>query len=263
MKTSSVPFIIHIPATCDTFDLKRHAQNVTHIQIIIESNANVTLYDSDTSTIEHIEVILGSGAHLFWVSDCPHENLLITCMAHSRIYYAQVIGKAIAATRQHLAIKMQEENAQSSVRIFPFLNDAQHCEYNTIQQHDAASTVSDLQIVGHVGGNAQFGHNSMITVKPSLTAIRIVQKTIMFLSGPHINAYARPSFDIASKDVHCTHGAALGALDDNQLWYLQSRGLNNHSAMQLIIQSRCLATISKEIPQHVLEYICSRIVANQ
>jgi len=256
--------IIHIPITInEPFDLKHHAQNATHIKIIIEPHAHITLYDSGTSAIKSIEVILGLGAHLFWVSDCPHDNLVIHCMAHSKIYYMQVIGKATTTSCQHLAINMQEEDAQSNVRIFPFLNDAQQCEYNTLQQHDFSTTTSDLQIIGHVGGNAQFVHGSMINVKSSLAAIRIVQKTVMFLSGPHVKAYARPSFDIASKDVHCTHGAALGALDENQLWYLQSRGINQRSATHLIIQSRCLASISKEIPHHVHEYICSIIVANQ
>ena len=84
----------------------------------------------------------------------------------------------------------------------------------------------------------------------------------MLLSGPHISAYACPSFDIASQHVQCSHGAALGAIDENQLWYVQARGINYRSAANLIIQARCLACLDKEIPQNIYELIGTLLVQN-
>ena len=262
MQQFNEPYVIHIPVTqfSEVFTLKDHVHEVRHVKIIIEPNASATIVDSSIQCIEHIEIMMGAGSTLFWVSDCVHADLLINCQAHSRVYYVQVVGKAITAARQHLALSMQE-SAQATVRIFPFLKDDQKFECSTLQQHDSSITQSDLHIVGQVGGDAQFGHTSMIAVKTSLAFVGIVQKTIIFLSGSHVSAYARPSFDIASKDVHCTHGASLGAVDENQLWYLQARGIDWHEAMHLIIRFRCLACLEKQIPQHLFELINSMIVA--
>ena len=61
--------------------------------------------------------------------------------------------------------------------------------------------------------------------------------------------------------MHCTHGAALGKLDENQLWYLQARGINCRESAHLLIEARCLAALDKEIPSHVRELVHSMIIA--
>ena len=215
-----------------------------------------------THAVKNIEAVLCSGAHLYWVSDCPHDNVLINCSAHSMVNFMQVIGKSIIATRQRLTLCMQEEHARATVRIFPLLKNDLNFECVTMQQHDSSATSSDLRIIGHLDGNVQFGHDSMITVKSGLNRVDIIQKTVLFLSA-RSNAHARPCFDIASKNVHCTHGAALGAIDENQVWYLQARGIDCREGEQLLIEALCLAALDKEVPLQVRELVHSMIVANK
>ena len=258
--------IIRIPATIQIghiFELNNHVCNQAHVQVIIEPNAIVTIRDSGKPVANSVEIMVGTGAQLFWITDSVYDDMHIHCAARSSVHYMQVIGRSLTARVQKITLSMQEEEAQASVRIFPFLSQKQQVKCITTQQHSSSATSTDLRIIGRVDGKAQFEHKGMITVNPCLGNIDIVQKTVMFLSGPHVNAYARPSFDIASKDVHCTHGAALGALDENNVWALQARGIDYASAVRLIIEARCLACLDKEISVQMYELVRSMIVANQ
>ena len=176
------------------FDLKSYLQHERQIKVIIEPNTIVTIQARDTHAIESIELILGNGAILFFVSDCSCKHVSIHCSADSTVYYMQVIGSSIAAGAQKLIVRMQESNARVSVRMFPLLKAEQKFECTTEQQHDSSSTSTDLRIIGHVGDNAQFGHKGMITVKSGLNDLQIVQRTVMFLTGEQAKAWAMPSF---------------------------------------------------------------------
>lgn len=265
MQQANDPLIISIQSTVsslEVYELKSYAKGSAHVKVIIESQAHVAIRDSGTHAIETVEIIVCSGAKVFWISDCPHKNISIDCLDQSTIWYVQVINSAVTNVTQRLILSMQESGAKAFARIFPLLHDVQLFECLTEQQHNSSATSSDLFIVGSVDECAKFGHKGMITVKACLHAVQIIQKTVMLLFGNSATAYACPCFDIASKDVRCTHGAALGSIDENQLWYLQSRGIIKAKAANMVIKASCLACLNPEIPIFVQELVHSMLNNN-
>lgn len=261
------PFIIYIPSTinsCEFFDLGDHVYGTSSVKIIIESGVVAVIRYSGACFIKHVEIIVGVGAQVFWVAEAAHETISIECSAASSIYYVQVFGAAIAVAQQQLILSMCQEGANAVVRMFPLLQQDQKFECMTVQQHNACVTTTDLQIMGHIEAHAQFCHKSKIFVGENLHGIEVKQKSTIFLaSESNAHVCAQPCFDIASKDVRCNHGAAIGAIDKNQLWYVQARGINASDAYCLIIKVHCFSFIDKQLPVYVYEFILSIIIASK
>ena len=254
---------ITVPFVSDNvkiYDLKYLIGDATHIKVIIEAHAHVIIWDTDA--LDTVEIVVSSGAKVYWVSDCVHSSIAINCFKSSFIFFVQVIKTVSNVSCQRLNVSMKGPDAQSQIRIFPFFHQVQHLACITEQLHGSDSTASTLRIVGSIKDKAKFGHTGMITIKPCLHNIKVAQNTLVYVSGEHATVEAKPCFDIASKDIQCTHGAAIGGIDENQCRYLQARGINREVAGHILATSSCLASLEAKLPSIVIDRISSMIHKN-
>ena len=266
MQHNNEPLIIHMPdkgCSEQVFLLKKFIRNASRVRIVIAPHVNIVIRDSDSVALESLEVIVQQGAHVTWITDSVHKNIGIECFGGSLFRYVQIIGSLrIKTFVQRMLITMRAQEAQSYVRIFPFLKEDSSLKCYTEQIHESSVTSSDVHVIGSVSSIAQFCHTGMITVKPNLSAIQIVQKTIMFLFDKGNSSCANPCFDIASKNVCCTHGAALGAIDEKNASYLQSRGIAGNQAAKILIRHYCLGSLKQDMLPVVWEHVVAMIDAN-
>jgi Fe-S cluster assembly protein SufD len=85
-----------------------------------------------------------------------------------------------------------------------------------------------------VGGGAHAVFNGKILVRPGAQLTDSAQQTRTLLLSDKARVDAKPQLEIFADDVKCAHGAAIGQLDPEQLFYLQSRGLATQSARNLL-----------------------------
>ena len=112
----------------------------------------------------------------------------------------------------------------------------QHLDFDTLQEHAAPNTNSDLAFRGVLAAGATAVWRGMIKDDPGAQQTDAFQESRNLLLSPEAHADAIPGLEILADDVRCTHAAAIAQVDREQLFYLTSRGLEEETAKALIIE---------------------------
>jgi Fe-S cluster assembly protein SufD len=112
----------------------------------------------------------------------------------------------------------------------------QHLDFDTLQEHAAPNTNSDLAFRGVLAAGSTAVWRGMIKVDPGAQQTDAFQESRNLLLSPEAHADAIPGLEILADDVRCTHAAAIAQVDKDQLFYLTSRGLGDAEAKSLIIE---------------------------
>ena len=117
-----------------------------------------------------------------------------------------------------------------------FADGTQHLDYDTFQEHMAPSTTSDFAFKGALRDTARTVWRGMIRVEEGAQKTNAYQENRNLLLSKTAHADSIPGLEILANDVRCTHGATLGQVDREQLFYLMARGLSRAEAERLIVR---------------------------
>jgi Fe-S cluster assembly protein SufD len=126
--------------------------------------------------------------------------------------------------------------AESRVTGAYFADGEQHLDYDTFQEHIAPSTTSDFAFKGALRDKATAVWRGMIRVEKDAQKTNAYQENRNLMLSEQAHADSIPGLEILANDVRCTHGATLGQVDREQLFYLMSRGLSRAEAERLIVR---------------------------
>ena len=121
----------------------------------------------------------------------------------------------------------------------------QHLDFDTLQEHAAANTTSDLAFRGILDGRSSVVWRGMIQVDEGSQQTDAFQESRNLLLSKRAHADAIPGLEILADDVRCTHAAAIAQIDPEQLYYLRSRGLSLQDARRLVIEGFLEATVER------------------
>jgi Fe-S cluster assembly protein SufD len=128
------------------------------------------------------------------------------------------------------------QGATSRVTGAYFADGTQHLDYDTFQEHMAPSTTSDFAFKGALRDTARAVWRGMIRVEEGAQKTNAYQENRNLLLSKSAHADSIPGLEIMANDVRCTHGATLGQVDREQLFYLMTRGLTHAEAERLIVR---------------------------
>lgn len=123
----------------------------------------------------------------------------------------------------------------------------QKIELYTLQDHLKPESVSDLFIKSVLFDEAKFNYQGLIKIEKGAQKSNAYQKNQNLLLSSKTWADSRPYLEILANDVRCTHGATIGKIDEEQLYYLKTRGLDDIAARKIII-SGFLNEVIERIP---------------
>ena len=126
--------------------------------------------------------------------------------------------------------------AQSRVTGAYFADGEQHIDYDTFQEHMAPSTTSDFAFKGALRDKATAVWRGMIRVEKEAQQTDAYQESRALMLSPDAHAVPIPGLEILANDVRCTHGATVGRVDRDELFYAMARGLTRAEAERLIIR---------------------------
>jgi Fe-S cluster assembly protein SufD len=113
----------------------------------------------------------------------------------------------------------------------------QHFDRYTLQDHVGANCVSDLLYKGVLTDEARSVFSGMIRVHPTGKGTAAYQQNRNLLLSRHARADSIPNLEIGANDIiGCSHGATVGKVDEEQLFYLMCRGLSRLDATHLIVE---------------------------
>jgi len=117
-----------------------------------------------------------------------------------------------------------------------FADGDQHLDYDTFQEHIGPNTESDFAFKGALRERASAVWRGMIRVEETAQKTNAYQENRNLLLSDQAHADSIPGLEIMANDVRCTHGATLGRVDREQLFYLMTRGLSRAEAERLIVR---------------------------
>ena len=111
-----------------------------------------------------------------------------------------------------------------------------HVDYDTTQEHAAPNTTSDLPFKGVLDRRAERSGGASSASTAVSRNRRVPGEPKPPLLSPDAQATPIPGLEIEANDVRCTHGATVGQVDEQQLFYLMSRGLTRADAQREIVR---------------------------
>ncbi|MDQ3946254.1 MAG: Fe-S cluster assembly protein SufD [Actinomycetota bacterium] len=125
--------------------------------------------------------------------------------------------------------------ASSEMVAVYFANESQMLDFRTLQDHDAHHTTSDLLFKGAVEDEARSVYSGLVRLRESAQRARAAQTNRNLVLSEGAAAWSIPNLEIEANDVKCSHASAVGPIDLDQLYYLESRGVPPDVAERLIV----------------------------
>ncbi|HEY2954197.1 MAG TPA: Fe-S cluster assembly protein SufD [Candidatus Eisenbacteria bacterium] len=145
-----------------------------------------------------------------------------------------VLGGRVAKANSYF--DLAGPGASAYVHGFMFGDQRQHFHLHTLQRHLVPHTTSDLLIKCCLKDRARSVYQGLIQVSEGAQRTDAYQANRNLLLSEQARADSIPGLEILANDVRCTHGATIGHVDAEQMYYLQSRGLPHLDAQRLIVE---------------------------
>ncbi|MGC8915969.1 MAG: Fe-S cluster assembly protein SufD [Thermoanaerobaculum sp.] len=131
---------------------------------------------------------------------------------------------------------------------------SQHFDHHTEHIHAASQTHSNLDFKVALAGKARSVYTGLIRIEEHAATCEAYQENRNLLLSEEARAESIPELEILNEDVRCTHGATVAPLDEEQVFYLKSRGIPHHQAVRLIVYGFLDQTLSR-LPEKSRERI--------
>ncbi|HEY6017193.1 MAG TPA: Fe-S cluster assembly protein SufD [Gaiellaceae bacterium] len=218
--------------------------------VVAEEGSRFTLIEEYTSANPQlsgysnaaVELFVGDGAKLEYVSVQSYsQETWHFATHHARVERdAELDWVAGGFGSKKGKIRIQNDlngpGATSRVTGAYFADGDQHLDYDTFQEHIAPNTESDFAFKGALRESASAVWRGMIRVEKDAQKTNAYQENRNLLLSPEAHADSIPGLEIMANDVRCTHGATLGRVDRDMLFYLMARGLPRAEAERLIVR---------------------------
>jgi len=188
-----------------------------------------------------VELLVGDNARLRYLSvqeHGPHTWQVALQRAHVG-RDASLHSSAVALGGDYARLRSESllagDNAESDLMAVYFGDHTQMLDFRTLQDHDAPSTRSDLLFKGAVEDEAHSVYSGLIRLRPSARKANASQTNRNLVLTDGAGADSIPNLEIEANDVRCSHASAVGPIDEDQLYYLESRGVPPAEAERLIV----------------------------
>jgi Fe-S cluster assembly protein SufD len=224
---------------------------LSHVIVVLEEDAEVVYIhetaspDENTQPAMHagiVEIHVGENARLQFVElQSFGKNVWNFSNERARVENNGSIEWIFGAIGSHLTknftdLDLVGEGAVGKMSGFYFTNGNQHLDHDTQQNHLAPHTTSDLLFKGALLDNSRSVWQGMIYVAPQAQKTDGYQANRNLVLSKNARADSIPGLEILADDVRCTHGATVGKIDQDEVFYLLSRGIPRKEAERLIVE---------------------------
>jgi Fe-S cluster assembly protein SufD len=201
----------------------------------------VGLDDARHFTNSAMQVHLAAGAQLTHVrlqEESPqafHVGRVLVRQAADSRYLSHNIQTGAAWARLDLATGLEAPGASTELNGLYAVNGRRHLDNHTHIDHLAPHTSSRELYRGVLDGHGRAVFNGKVRVEKHAAKTDSAQANHNLLLSPGAEIDTKPELEIYADDVKCAHGATIGQLDEQQLFYLRSRGLDADTARALLV----------------------------
>ena len=236
--------------------------------IIAGADSSASLVETHLSTSEepHLtnavtEIVVGAGASISYCKT-QRENEASYNVSTTQVevnenaaFRSMAIDVGGRLTRNNLGIVMAGAGANSDIRGAYVITRDQHVDNQVIIDHVVGHNDANEVYKGILDGRARSVFHGSIIVRPNAAKVNANQVDKNLLLSNEAEADTKPAFWIYCDDVRCGHGAACGALDDDAMFYLQSRGVPEEDARMMLIRAFASEVVDAIQEQSVRDHV--------
>jgi Fe-S cluster assembly protein SufD len=188
-----------------------------------------------------VELQVADAAHLRWlgVQDLGRRVWQVG-------YHLSRVGRDASMSTANLVLggdyarvrtdsRLVGQGGTSNLLAVYFGEGTQMHDFRTLQDHDAPRTTSDLLFKGAVEDQASSVYSGLIRIRKGAAGTSAYQTNRNLVLGEGAHADSVPNLEIEENDVRCSHASAVGPIDEDQRYYLESRGVPSDVAERLIV----------------------------
>jgi Fe-S cluster assembly protein SufD len=218
-----------------------------HTLVALGENSEATVLDRYGSPVtDHLvdavtELLVDDNAHLRYLSVQEHGPRTW----HLGYQRAQVGRDATVRTsavalggdyaRLRSEARLDGQGGESDQLAVYFGDGTQMLDFRTLQDHNAPNTRSDLLFKGAVEDEARSVYSGLVRLRHAAQKANAFQTNRNLVLTEGARAESIPNLEIEANDVRCSHASTVGPIDDDQRYYLESRGVEPEEAERLIV----------------------------
>jgi Fe-S cluster assembly protein SufD len=222
-----------------------------HTLVVVEDGAEVSVVQRFSSeprggsplATAVVETVVGAHARLRYLAiqdwgddvwNFSWQRSRLGSQAHLRTLNAVVGGRY---GRNTIQVHLDGAGAEADLLGVVAAKGRQHVDFQTLQEHVGSDTRSDLVIHNALFGRSSTNFTGLIRIDKQARQTESSQEQKNVLLSPQAKADSDPKLEILNNDVvRCTHGAAVGPVDPETIYYLQTRGLPHDEAEALVLE---------------------------
>jgi Fe-S cluster assembly protein SufD len=238
----------------------------SHTLLIADTQSQVTFVDERVSGTPDlpglhngvVELYLKAGAQVTYLQyqnwsrrlwGFAYQRAVLAADSHLR-WAVAALGSRVHWTA--LQVQLREPGSSSKLFGLTLVDGRQHLDFQTCQDHLAPHTESDLLFKSALLERSRTVFRGVVWLRPQAQQTNAYQANHSLLLSPKARADALPILEIEADDVRCKHGSTTGRIDDEQIFYLMSRGLSHQEAQRMIVQG-FFETVITEFPVEGLQ----------
>ena len=215
--------------------------------VVAEENSSATLIESYLSnnggryfTNAIAEIVLKDGAQLEHCrlqresKNAFHVSTTSAELGRSSRYNTTSINLGAQLSRHDISVVMDHEGAETSVDGLYMVESGQHADTHSVIDHKQPHCTSHQLYKGILDGNGRAVFNGKIFVRHGAQKTDAMQTNKNLLLSDKAHVDTKPQLEIFADDVKCAHGAAVGQIDQEELFYLETRGINPELGRSLL-----------------------------
>lgn len=227
-----------------------------HILIIAEAGSRATIIESydaaaKSFTNSAVQIVVEDNAHLTHYRvqrDSPEAfNIGTTEVSVGRgsSYDSTNINLGGAVSRHDIDVKFTAEGGEAWVDGLYMLDGVQHADTHSIIDHQVPNCVSHQTYKGVLNGKSRGVFNGKVMVRENAHGTDAQQSNKNLLLSADARVDTKPQLEIFNDDVKCSHGATVGQMEEEELFYLLTRGLPPVLAKNLLTYGFAEEVINK------------------
>ncbi len=190
-----------------------------------------------------MEIVLSSGARLAHVRlqneaiEAFHLSTIYADIADHASYDGFTLTLGARVARSEIHARLTGPHAHAALNAAQVLRGSQHADFTTVVSHDAPDCASRQTVKNVLSGRSRGVFQGKIEVARLAQRTDGYQMNQALLLSPDAEIDCKPQLEIYADDVKCSHGATVGELDAEQMFYLVSRGIPKSEARTMLVRA--------------------------
>ncbi len=256
------------------------AMTFPRVLLVAEENSSAKVIENFVASGEGsyftnsvVELVLEDGARLTHSRlqreslDGVHVGTTSVELGRGSHYNSTAINLGAKLARHDISVVMDHDGAECWVDGLYVVGPDQHSDTHSLIDHKKPHCNSHQLYKGILDGNGRAVFNGKVFVREGAQKTDAMQTNKNLLLSPQARVDTKPQLEIYADDVKCAHGAAIGQLEQDELWYLQARGINPELAKSVltygfaeeVIGKIEVESIRKELDEAVMNQLHTRL----